>query len=88
MQKASGTELLARAHLNGKLSLIALEGRVRLARAATSRQADFLLSYTTFQQRWERLGFEMIEDLGAYRHMEFKSEPPAVAGGPSQNHLR
>ena len=37
---------------------------------------------------YERLGFEMIEDLGAYRHMEFKSEPPAVAGGPSQNRLR
>jgi len=37
---------------------------------------------------YERLGFKMIEDLGAYRHMEFKSEPPAVAAGPSQNRLR
>ncbi|HXI22404.1 MAG TPA: GNAT family N-acetyltransferase [Pyrinomonadaceae bacterium] len=32
---------------------------------------------------YERLGFVMIEDLGAYRHMEFRSEPPAVAGGPA-----
>lgn len=32
---------------------------------------------------YERLGFVIIEDLGAYKHMEFKheSEPPAVAGG-------
>src|ERR1041385_442301 len=37
---------------------------------------------------YERLGFVMIEDLGAYRHMEWRSEPPAVAGGPSQNRLR
>jgi GNAT superfamily N-acetyltransferase len=37
---------------------------------------------------YERLGFVMIEDLGAYRHMEFRSEPPAVAGGPSQNRPR
>jgi GNAT superfamily N-acetyltransferase len=29
---------------------------------------------------YERLGFVMIEDLGAYRHMEWKPEPPAVAG--------
>jgi GNAT superfamily N-acetyltransferase len=27
---------------------------------------------------YERLGFLIIEDLGAYRHMEWKSEPPAV----------
>ncbi len=31
---------------------------------------------------YERLGFVVIEDLGAYKHMEWKmSEPPAVAGG-------
>ncbi len=30
---------------------------------------------------YERLGFVIIEDLGAYKHMEWKSEPPAVAGG-------
>lgn len=35
---------------------------------------------------YQRLGFVMIEDLGAYRHMELKSEPRpvGVAGGPSQ----
>lgn len=62
-QCATGTELLERAHLNGKLSLIALEARVRLARAATARQADFLLSHETLQQKWERLGFEMALGL-------------------------
>ncbi len=31
---------------------------------------------------YERLGFVMIDDLGAYKHMEWReSEPPAVAGG-------
>ena len=31
---------------------------------------------------YERLGFVVIEDLGAYKHMEWRvSEPPAVAGG-------
>src|SRR6266478_738302 len=30
---------------------------------------------------YERLGFVVIEDLGAYKHMEWKSEPPAVADG-------
>jgi GNAT superfamily N-acetyltransferase len=29
---------------------------------------------------YERLGFVVIDDLGAYKHMEWKSEPPAVAG--------
>jgi GNAT superfamily N-acetyltransferase len=29
---------------------------------------------------YERLGFTIIDDLGAYKHMEWKSEPPAVAG--------
>jgi GNAT superfamily N-acetyltransferase len=32
---------------------------------------------------YERFGFVVIEDLGAYKHMEWKSEPPAVAGGPN-----
>lgn len=32
---------------------------------------------------YERLGFTMIEDLGAYKHMEWSE-----AGGPSQNRLR
>jgi len=31
---------------------------------------------------YERLGFVVIDDLGAYKHMEWKSEPPEVAGGP------
>jgi GNAT superfamily N-acetyltransferase len=31
---------------------------------------------------YERLGFVVIEDLGAYKHMEWRpSEPPAEAGG-------
>src|SRR5437588_2669288 len=30
---------------------------------------------------YERLGFVVIGDLGAYKQMEWKSEPPAVAGG-------
>ena len=31
---------------------------------------------------YERLGFVMIEEFGAYKHMEWReSEPPAVAGG-------
>ncbi|MFN2577813.1 MAG: N-acetyltransferase family protein [Pyrinomonadaceae bacterium] len=36
---------------------------------------------------YERLGFVIIEDLGAYKHMEW-SAPPSVAGAPSQNRLR
>jgi len=32
---------------------------------------------------YERLGFVVIEEFGAYKHMEWKSEPPAVAGGPN-----
>ena len=30
---------------------------------------------------YERLGFVVIGDLGAYKHMEWKSEPPAVVSG-------
>ena len=30
---------------------------------------------------YERLGFVIIEDLGAYKHMEWKSAPPPAAGG-------
>ena len=30
---------------------------------------------------YDRLGFVVIDDLGGYKHMEWKSEPPAVAGG-------
>ena len=35
------------------------------------------------QRFYERLGFVVIEESGAYKHMEWReSEPPAVAGGP------
>jgi tRNA modification GTPase len=61
--EARGTELLERAHLNGKLSLIALEARVRLAAAATARQASFLLGTHVLQEKWERLGFDMALGL-------------------------
>jgi len=30
---------------------------------------------------YERLGFVIIGDLGAYKHMEWRSAPPALAGG-------
>ncbi len=60
---ARGTELLERAHLNGKLSLLALESRVRLAAAVTARQADFLLATRALQEKWERLGFDMALGL-------------------------
>lgn len=33
------------------------------------------------QRFYERLSFVVFEDVGAYKHMEWKSEPPAVAGG-------
>ncbi len=32
---------------------------------------------------YERLGFVVIEEMGAYKHMEWKSEPPELAGGPA-----
>jgi ribosomal protein S18 acetylase RimI-like enzyme len=34
------------------------------------------------QRFYERLGFVAIEEVGAYKHMEWRAEPPAVAGGP------
>ncbi len=34
------------------------------------------------QRFYERLGFVVIEEFGAYKHMEWKEESPAVAGGP------
>ncbi len=30
---------------------------------------------------YERLGFEVIEEIGAYKHMEWKSDPGTAAGG-------
>ena len=61
--RARATELLERAHLNGKLSLIALEARIRLANAVTARQAEFLLCATALKDRWERHGFDMALGL-------------------------
>lgn len=58
-ERGGDTALLERAHLNGKLSLIAIEARLRLAHAATARQADLLLSHTELQRVWERHGFDM-----------------------------
>lgn len=52
------TELLERAHLNGKLSLIAMEANLGLSRAATARHAHMLLEHPTFQQRLERMGMD------------------------------
>jgi ribosomal protein S18 acetylase RimI-like enzyme len=52
-----------------------------------AKQSDRALRHMVFVMNtdalrfYERLGFVIIEDLGAYRHMEWKSEPPAVAGG-------
>jgi tRNA modification GTPase len=63
LRRGRETELLERAHLNAKLSLIGLEARIRLAAARTARQADFLLSHTVFQERWERFGFDMAMGL-------------------------
>jgi GNAT superfamily N-acetyltransferase len=30
---------------------------------------------------YERLGFEVFEEIGAYKHMEWKSDPATLAGG-------
>jgi GNAT superfamily N-acetyltransferase len=53
-----------------------------------SRQAGKPLRHMVFvlnndaHRFYERLGFVVIEEFGAYKHMEWKkSEPPAVAGG-------
>ena len=57
-ERAAGRELLFRAHLNHKLPLTAVEARLLLPRAATSRQAEFLLGHETFRKKWERIGFD------------------------------
>jgi tRNA U34 5-carboxymethylaminomethyl modifying GTPase MnmE/TrmE len=61
--RGSQADLLARAHLNGKLSLLACEEQLALARALTARQAELLLGRTAFQKRWERFGFELAMGL-------------------------
>ena len=53
------TDLLRRGHLNGVLSLVTIEARLRLPAAVTARQAAFLVGHAQLQQRWERLGFDM-----------------------------
>jgi len=55
----------------------------------TLRHMVFMLNNDA-HRLYERLGFVVIEDVGAYKHMEW-SAPPAAAGGPlraSQNRLR
>jgi len=49
-------ELLARGHRAARVSLPALEARLRLARNPTARQIGFLLGAEAFQEKWERLG--------------------------------
>jgi len=64
-------ELLARGHRAGRLSLPAIEARLRLSVAATARQAEFLLAHAVFQERWERLG--LAAALGArQRQIEWR----------------
>ena len=56
--RGSGADLLGRAHLNNKLTLIAVEAQLLMARVATARQAEFLLGAPAFHKRWERWGFD------------------------------
>jgi len=53
------TELLERAHLNGKMSLIALETHLGLAHAPSARHAQALLDHPVFQERLERMGLDV-----------------------------
>lgn len=79
-ERGRGTVLLERAHLNSKLSLIAIEARLRLAEAATARQADFLLGHTKFQHDWERLGFDMALGM-RNRDAAWRDKFLAITGG-------
>ena len=90
---ARWTELLERSHLNGKLSLFALEARLALAAATTARQASFLLGASAFQEKWERLGFEMALGLREkridWREKIVAAADAALAGAaPAQALLR
>jgi GNAT superfamily N-acetyltransferase len=53
------------------------------ARAANKvlRHMVFVLNNNA-HRFYERLGFEVFEEFGAYKHMEWKSEPTTVAGSP------
>ena len=44
------------------------------------RHMVFVLNHDA-QRFYGRLGFVEFEEVGAYKHMEWRSEPPAVAGG-------
>jgi len=57
-REAHDLELLARGHRAARVSLPAIEARLRLARNPTARQAEFLLGVQAFQGKWERLGHE------------------------------
>jgi len=59
IQRGRDTALMERAHLRGKFSLIAIEAELRLARASTPRQAEWLLASRAFQTAWERHGFNL-----------------------------
>lgn len=63
IRAAAPHELIVRGHRAAKVSLPAIEARLRLARAATARQAEFLFSARAFQECWERHGLEAA--LGA-----------------------
>ena len=62
-ERGTGADLLARGHLNNKLSIVAVEAQLLLSRASTTRQAEFLLGGTVFQKRWEHLGFDAAMGL-------------------------
>ncbi|HEY3325407.1 MAG TPA: GTPase [Planctomycetota bacterium] len=79
IERGRPTELLERAHLHNKLSLIAIEARLRLPEAATARQADFLLGFREFQRAWERCGFDLAMALRTSNRNWPETIRPAVA---------
>ena len=83
-ERGMGDELLYRATLNNKLSLIALEAQLRLRNAVTPRQAEFLLGHSEFQTRWERLGFDAAMGMRtrdiAWRAITLQAAREARAG--------
>jgi len=93
-ERGGDSALPERAHLNGKLSLIAMESRLRLAHALTARQADLLLSHEEFQRVWERHGFEMAlamrtKGAPAWREKMYTDAIAALeSSGPARQLLR
>jgi len=63
LERGTGADLLARAHLNNKLPLVTVEAQLLLTRVATARQAEFLLGAAAFQKSWERFGFDVAMAL-------------------------